>query len=101
MSDRDILRDEDGIALTEYLALAGLLVGAVIVAVFTFGSAMSDKWESWSRFTTTLVPEQSVAGEAEVLAAAKVKAKGEKDRDTSSQCVGRSNGACTASDNHD
>ncbi|MBC7164159.1 MAG: Flp family type IVb pilin [Roseovarius sp.] len=40
--------DEDGLALTEYLILLGLLTGAVIVAVTTFGTDLSDAWQGWA-----------------------------------------------------
>lgn len=39
--------DEDGLALTEYLILLGLLTGAVIVAVTAFGGSLGDAWETW------------------------------------------------------
>lgn len=41
-------RDEDGIALTEYLILLGLLTGAVILAVLLFGVNLGDQWERWA-----------------------------------------------------
>lgn len=41
-------RDEDGIALTEYLILLGLLTGAVIVAVLLFGVNLGDQWDRWA-----------------------------------------------------
>ncbi len=40
-------KDEDGLALTEYLLLLGLLTGAVILAVIGFGDALGTQWESW------------------------------------------------------
>lgn len=40
--------DEEGIALTEYLVLLGLLVAGVIVAVVTFGQELSAVWDTWS-----------------------------------------------------
>ncbi|WP_066112407.1 hypothetical protein [Salipiger sp. CCB-MM3] len=47
------LRDEeDGLALTEYLLLLGLLVGGVILAVGFFGSALSDGWTQWADWAT-------------------------------------------------
>lgn len=130
MSDRDILRDDDGIALTEYLSLLGILVGAAILAVASFGGTMSAKWESWSRFSSALVAEQSAAGVTAVLAAAEptiapdagngdgpqtetvtspqtgdggasAPAKPPKDKPSNGNCVERSKGACTASNNHD
>ena len=41
-------RDEEGLALTEYLVLLGLLIGGVIVAVTLFGQGLSDAWDSWT-----------------------------------------------------
>lgn len=41
-------RDEDGIALTEYLILLGLLTGAVIAAVLLFGINLGDQWDRWA-----------------------------------------------------
>jgi pilus assembly protein Flp/PilA len=40
--------DEDGLALTEYLILLGLLTAAVIGAVTTFGDNLSTTWTSWA-----------------------------------------------------
>ena len=39
-------RDEDGLALTEYLIVLGLLTGAVIGAVVLFGGALGSNWHS-------------------------------------------------------
>lgn len=44
--------DEDGLALTEYLLLLGLLVGGVIVAVTLFGTNLGNAWNSWAGFFT-------------------------------------------------
>ena len=41
-------RSEDGLALTEYLILLGLLAGAVIVAVTAFGGGLGTSWNSWA-----------------------------------------------------
>ena len=46
-------REEDGVALTEYLILLGLLIGGVIVAVTTAGTDLSTAWTSWSTFWTS------------------------------------------------
>ena len=43
-------REEDGVALTEYLVLLGLLVGGVIVAVTTAGQSLDNAWTSWAGF---------------------------------------------------
>ena len=45
-------QDEDGLALTEYLLLLGLLVGGVIVAVTLFGTNLGNAWNSWAGFFT-------------------------------------------------
>lgn len=45
-------RDEDGIALTEYLILLGLLTGAVIAAVILFGINLGDQWERWATWVS-------------------------------------------------
>jgi pilus assembly protein Flp/PilA len=45
-------KDEDGLALTEYLLLLGLLTGAVILAVIGFGGALGTQWESWNTWLT-------------------------------------------------
>ena len=43
------LRDEeDGLALTEYLILLGLLTAAVIGAVGFFGNSLGDQWQTWA-----------------------------------------------------
>jgi len=45
-------KDEDGLALTEYLVLLGLLVGGVIASVLIFGTNLDIAWTSWSTFFT-------------------------------------------------
>ncbi|MEX0346099.1 MAG: hypothetical protein AB3N20_14335 [Rhizobiaceae bacterium] len=45
-------REEDGIALTEYLVLLGLLIGGVILAVIAAGEDLASAWESWGTFWT-------------------------------------------------
>lgn len=47
------VRDEDGLALTEYLVLLGLLIGGVIAAVLVFSDGLSTAWESWGDFFTS------------------------------------------------
>ena len=49
---RDFAREEDGIALTEYLILLGLFTAAVILAVAAAGSNLATAWESWGNFFT-------------------------------------------------
>ncbi len=54
---RAFSREEDGVALTEYLILLALLVGGVITAVTVAGSNLSAAWGAWgSWWTTSLQP---------------------------------------------
>jgi pilus assembly protein Flp/PilA len=47
------LRDEeDGLALTEYLILLGLLTAVVIGAVIAFGGALGAQWQAWATWIT-------------------------------------------------
>lgn len=43
-------KEENGLALTEYLVLLGLLTGAVIAAVILFGGQVAGAWESWAQW---------------------------------------------------
>lgn len=43
-------KEEDGLALTEYLVLLGLLLGGVIVAVGVLGTDLSTAWTEWSTY---------------------------------------------------
>lgn len=45
---RRFRKDQDGLALTEYLILLGLLTAAVIAAVLAFGGTLGDQWTTWS-----------------------------------------------------
>ena len=47
---RAFAQEEDGVALTEYLILLGLLVGGVIAAVTLAGTNLSAAWTSWAGF---------------------------------------------------
>jgi len=40
-------KEEDGLALTEYLILLGLLVGGVIVSVLAIGGDLATAWGDW------------------------------------------------------
>lgn len=40
--------DEEGLALTEYLILLGLLTAAVIGAVLAFGEQLGVLWATWA-----------------------------------------------------
>ena len=44
----DFVKDEEGLALTEYLILLGLLTAGVIAAVLTIGEELASSWESWA-----------------------------------------------------
>jgi pilus assembly protein Flp/PilA len=52
---RAFAREEDGIALTEYLILLGLLVGGVIIAVTNAGDDLEGAWDSWGGWWDTAV----------------------------------------------
>lgn len=41
-------KDEEGIALTEYLILLGLLTAGVILAVISIGGDLGAFWQSWA-----------------------------------------------------
>lgn len=45
-------KEEDGLALTEYLILLGLLAGAVLVSVLAIGGELGGAWASWSTWFT-------------------------------------------------
>lgn len=47
-------KDEDGLALTEYLILLGLLTAAVITAVTVFGEELGRLWETWADWLAQL-----------------------------------------------
>jgi pilus assembly protein Flp/PilA len=53
---RAFASEEDGIALTEYLILLGMLVGGVIAAVKLSGGNLGNSWTKWANFFTQLVP---------------------------------------------
>ncbi|MDC7743740.1 Flp family type IVb pilin [Rhizobium binxianense] len=52
---RAFAREEDGVALTEYLILLALLVGGVIVAVTAAGANLSAAWNTWATWFTANV----------------------------------------------
>ena len=57
------LRDEeDGLALTEYLILLGLLTAAVVGAVLVFGQTLGAQWTAWSTWLTGLAPPPDLGG---------------------------------------
>ncbi|WP_429811835.1 hypothetical protein [Ensifer sp. B1-9] len=50
---RAFAREEDGVALTEYLVLLGLLSGGVIASVIAIGGDLQVAWSSWETFFGT------------------------------------------------
>ena len=48
-------REDEGVALTEYLILLALLIGGVILAVTTAGGNLATAWTSWGTWWTTNV----------------------------------------------
>ncbi len=46
--------EEDGLALTEYLILLGLLTGAVVGAVLIFGQTLGSQWALWQTWLSGL-----------------------------------------------
>lgn len=54
----DVMRrmrdEEEGLALTEYLILLGLLTAAVVTAVILFGENLGLQWEVWANWIGTL-----------------------------------------------
>jgi pilus assembly protein Flp/PilA len=49
-------QNEDGLSLTEYLILLGLLIGGVLIAVELTGINLSIAWNSWGACWTDTVP---------------------------------------------
>lgn len=49
-----IREEEDGVALSEYLILLGLLVGGVIAAVLLFGTNLGVSWNTWAGWIGSL-----------------------------------------------
>ena len=45
--------EEDGLALTEYLVLLGLLTGLLIGAIILFGNTLNTEWRAWSAWIGT------------------------------------------------
>ena len=45
---RRLVREEDGLALTEYLILLALLAGAVAGSIILFGETLDAGWSTWS-----------------------------------------------------
>ena len=53
---RAFAREEDGIALTEYLILLGLLIGGLILAVGVAGNSLEGAWNAWGTWWAGLTP---------------------------------------------
>ncbi|CUH74905.1 Flp pilus assembly protein, pilin Flp [Tritonibacter multivorans] len=51
---RRFMKEEDGIALSEYLVVLGLMIGGVIVAVTLFGTNLGIAWDNWADWIVTL-----------------------------------------------
>ena len=49
----DFAKDEEGLALTEYLILLGLLTGGVIIAVLAIGGSLNTAWTGWADWFDT------------------------------------------------
>ena len=45
-----LVRDEDGVALTEYLLVLGIIIAVVIASVLAFGEALGNAFEAWARW---------------------------------------------------
>lgn len=45
---RAFAREEEGVALTEYLILLGLLVGGVVASIVLIGGQLNTNWASWA-----------------------------------------------------
>lgn len=43
----DFVKDEQGLALTEYLILLGLLTAGVIISVLAIGEDLAFAWKGW------------------------------------------------------
>lgn len=48
------VQSEDGLALTEYLVLLGLLITGIIGAVVAFGNGVTNTYESWALWISGL-----------------------------------------------
>ncbi|MFD1341180.1 Flp family type IVb pilin [Litorisediminicola beolgyonensis] len=48
-------KDEEGLALTEYLVLLALLVAGIIGAVTLYGEALEGAWTNWSSWATAVL----------------------------------------------
>ena len=60
---------EEGLALTEYVVVLGLLIAGVVGSVLIFGDALDDVWTAWGTFmgdiataTNTAISEADLTG---------------------------------------
>lgn len=51
------VKDEEGLALTEYLILLGLLTAGVIAAVISIGGSLSTAWTGWADWFTSKIAD--------------------------------------------
>lgn len=48
-------REDEGLALTEYLVVLGLMIGGVIFAVMLFGQQLNVAWGEWADWIDTSI----------------------------------------------
>lgn len=53
----DFVKNEDGLALTEYLILLGLLTAGVIAAVLSIGGSLQTAWQGWASWFTANIDD--------------------------------------------
>lgn len=58
---RAFAREEDGVALSEYLVLLGILIGGVVAAVGLVGTDLDAAWDNWDGWFTGTLPTPPVA----------------------------------------
>ena len=57
---RNFWAGNDGLALTEYLLLLGLITAGIITAVLGFGDSLTVLWEQWATFMAAFETAASV-----------------------------------------
>ena len=50
-------KEEDGLALTEYLILLALLTAAVVAAVIAYGQGLGANWQGWATWVSGLASQ--------------------------------------------
>lgn len=53
--------EDEGLALTEYLILLGLITAAVVAAVLAFGGELQRVWEAWVAFMESLTAPDPIS----------------------------------------